>query len=102
MDLIYIYWYMPKPMAAQHKTVTTDKVTFKLVIEWAVLGFRSQHRVSKYKSNPNNEMMSNAAGAEPNIPRLWKINWDKLKTGQIHLLKITKKMWTRKMYKIVD
>lgn len=61
---------MPSPIAAQQRTVTTDNVTFKLVMECAGLGFRSQHRVSKYNNNPNNEMMSNAAGAEPNIPKL--------------------------------
>lgn len=58
-------------MAAQHSTVTTDSVTFKLVIEWAVRGFRSQHRVSKYNNNPNNDKINNAAGAEPKSPKLY-------------------------------
>lgn len=62
--------YIPKPIAAQHNTVTMDKVTFKLVMEWAGLGLRSQQRVSKYKSNPNKDTMSKAAGTEPNIPKL--------------------------------
>lgn len=33
----------PNPIAAQQRTVTIDKVTFKLVIEWAGRGLRSQH-----------------------------------------------------------
>lgn len=61
---------LPKPIAAQQRTVTTDSVTFKLVIECAGRGLRSQHLVNKYNSKPNNDMISNAAGAEPNIPRL--------------------------------
>lgn len=33
----------PSPIAAQQSTVTIDRVTFKLVIEWAGRGLRSQH-----------------------------------------------------------
>lgn len=40
-------------------------------MEWAGLGLRSQHRVSKYKSNPNSDTMSKAAGTEPSIPKLY-------------------------------
>lgn len=57
-------------MAAQHSTVTTDNVTFKLVMEWAVRGLRSQHLVNRYSNNPNSEIIKSAAGAEPNIPKL--------------------------------
>lgn len=35
---------LPRPMAAQHKTVTIDNVTLRLVMECAGRGFRSQHR----------------------------------------------------------
>lgn len=62
--------YRPNPMAAQHSTVTTLSVTLRLVIECAVLGFRSQHLVIKYRSRPKREMMRRAAGTEPKIPRL--------------------------------
>lgn len=34
----------PKPIAAQHSTVTIDSVTLRLVMECAGRGFRSQHR----------------------------------------------------------
>lgn len=64
--------YLPRPIAAQQSTVTTDNVTFKLVMEWAVRGFRSQHRVNKYNSSPNNDRINSAAGAEPSIPKLCK------------------------------
>lgn len=57
-------------MAPQHSTVTILRVTFKLVIECCVRGFRSQHRVNKYNNSPNNERISSAAGAEPKIPKL--------------------------------
>lgn len=57
-------------MAAQHSTVTIDSVTFKLVMEWAVRGLRSQHLVNRYSSSPNSEIIKSAAGAEPNIPKL--------------------------------
>jgi hypothetical protein len=33
----------PRPIAAQQSTVTMDNVTFKLVMECAGRGFRSQH-----------------------------------------------------------
>lgn len=61
---------LPKPMAPQQSTVTTANVTLKLVMERAVRGFRSQHRVNKYNKRPNNERISNAAGAEPSNPKL--------------------------------
>lgn len=61
---------LPRPMAAQQSTVTTDNVTFKLVMECAVRGFRSQHRVNKYNSRPNNDRIKSAAGADPSIPKL--------------------------------
>lgn len=57
-------------MAAQHNTVTTDRVTLRLVIEWAGLGFRSQQRVNKYNSKPNKDTINRAAGTEPNMPKL--------------------------------
>lgn len=57
-------------MAAQHSTVTIDSVTFKLVMEWAVRGLRSQHRVSRYNKSPNSDIIKRAAGAEPSIPKL--------------------------------
>lgn len=62
--------HLPRPMAAQQSTVTTDNVTFRLVMECCVRGFRSQHRVNKYNNSPNNERISSAAGAEPRIPKL--------------------------------
>ena len=61
---------LPKPMAAQHMTVTIDKATFKLVIEWAGLGLRSQHLVIKYSNKPSSETINRAAGTEPKIPKL--------------------------------
>jgi hypothetical protein len=35
---------LPRPIAAQHNTVTIDNVTLRLVMECAGRGFRSQHR----------------------------------------------------------
>lgn len=60
----------PNPIAAQHNTVTIDRVTLRLVIEWAGRGFRSQQRVSKYSNNPKSETINNAAGNDPQIPKL--------------------------------
>lgn len=60
----------PKPMAAQQSTVTMDKVTFRLVMEWAGRGLRSQHLDIKYNSRQKRERMSAAAGSDPKIPRL--------------------------------
>lgn len=62
--------FLPNPIAAQQRTVTIDKVTFKLVIEWAGRGLRSQHLDIKYSRRQNSEMMRAAAGIEPKIPRL--------------------------------
>lgn len=62
----------PSPMAAQQSTVTIDSVTFKLVIECAGRGFRSQQRDIRYSSKQNSERMSAAAGSEPRMPRLCK------------------------------
>lgn len=75
---------LPKPMAAQQSTVTTDNVTFKLVMEWAVRGFRSQHRVNKYNNRPNNDRIKSAAGAEPRIPKLYEKKNPK-KVEKMHL-----------------
>ena len=58
-------------MAAQHKTVTIDNVTLRLVMECAGRGFRSQHRDIKYSSRQKSEMMIAAAGIDPNRPRLY-------------------------------
>ena len=60
----------PNPIAAQHSTVTTDRVTLRLVIECAGLGFRSQQRVNKYNNKPNSDTINKAAGTEPNKPKL--------------------------------
>lgn len=65
----------PSPIAAQQRTVTMDRVTFRLVIEWAGRGFRSQHLDIKYSSNVNSERMRAAAGSEPRIPRLCERNF---------------------------
>lgn len=61
---------VPNPMAAQQRTVTMDNVTLRLVIEWAGLGLRSQHRVNRYNNRPNNDIINNAAGTDPKIPKL--------------------------------
>lgn len=66
------YASIPSPMAAQHSTVTMDKVTLRLVIEWAGLGLRSQHLVNKYSNKPNKDTINSAAGTEPSIPKLCK------------------------------
>lgn len=62
--------YIPKPIAAQHKTVTIESVTLRLVIEWAGLGFRSQHLVNRYSNRPNKDTIKRAAGTDPKIPKL--------------------------------
>lgn len=68
--VVYLFRLLPNPIAAQHNTVTTESVTFKLVIECAGLGFRSQHRVNRYNNKPNNETINKAAGTDPRIPKL--------------------------------
>jgi hypothetical protein len=60
----------PRPIAAQQSTVTIDRVTFKLVMECAGRGFRSQHLDIKYRRRQKSEMMRAAAGIDPKIPRL--------------------------------
>lgn len=68
------YVSIPSPMAAQHSTVTMDRVTLRLVIEWAGLGLRSQHLVNKYSNKPNRDTINSAAGTDPRIPKLCKTN----------------------------
>lgn len=63
-------FHSPSPIAAQQRTVTMLKVTFRLVIEWAGRGFRSQHLDIKYSKRQKREMMRAAAGIDPKIPRL--------------------------------
>lgn len=60
----------PSPIAAQQSTVTMDKVTFKLVMECAGRGLRSQHLDIKYRRRQKRERMRAAAGSDPNIPKL--------------------------------
>lgn len=48
-----------------------ERVTLRLVMEWAGLGLRSQHRVRRYRSNPNSDTINSAAGIDPRIPRLY-------------------------------
>lgn len=62
--------HLPSPIAAQQRTVTMLKVTFRLVIECAGRGFRSQHLDIKYSNRQKSEMMRAAAGIDPKIPRL--------------------------------
>lgn len=45
-------------------------VTFRLVIEWAGRGLRSQHLDIKYSKRQKREMMRAAAGIDPKMPRL--------------------------------
>lgn len=61
---------LPNPIAAQQRTVTTDRTTFKLVIECWGLGLRSQHLVIKYSNNPNSDIINKPTGIEQNIPKL--------------------------------
>lgn len=67
--------YSPNPIAAQQRTVTTDKTTLRLVIECWGLGFRSQHRVIKYNNKPKREIMRRPTGMEQKIPKLCGIKW---------------------------
>lgn len=71
---MFCFVYSPNPIAAQQRTVTTDKTTLRLVIECWGRGFRSQHRVIKYNNKPKREIMRRPTGIEQKIPKLcgWK------------------------------
>jgi hypothetical protein len=64
--------YSPNPIAAQHNVVLQHRITLRLVMEWAALCFRSQHRDIRYSSRPNKDTISRAAGMDPKMPRLWR------------------------------